>query len=225
MSTPHGIVSAQLDALLALIDEHRASRCGAIGEQTETECRQIIDDAHREARDRMHRAVEQERERARQRLVEARAQLQTRARHEQYRVALTLLAEGWERLQRALQDRWQNREQRVAWCLALIEQALQVLPCKPWTIEHPAEWHPDELHDAFERLRNHCGGLPTFTPADDVQAGLRFCTDGACLDGTLDGLLTDRTAVEARLLASFHRFLGAKTLTNGAAAPDAPRHE
>ena len=36
---------------------------------------------------------------------------------------------------------------------------------------------------------------------EGIEAGLRICRDGNCVDGTLQALLADRRVIEARLLA------------------------
>ena len=40
--------------------------------------------------------------------------------------------------------------------------------------------------------------------AEDIEAGVRIHTDGACLDASLAGLMSDRRRIEALLLAELN---------------------
>lgn len=208
MSEANPIVDAQRNALMELLRQTRERQYAEVSEQAQAQQHKLLAQAHREARTRMHSAVMLERSRAEHQLVAARAQLQTRARQRQYQVALALLAEGWEQLQGALDARWRDPDQRRQWILALLEQGLQVLPSCPWRIQHPADWQTAELAEAAERVQRHCGSEPQWQPDPDLTAGLRIYARHACLDGTHRGLLADRTAVEARILAELDRLLG-----------------
>ncbi len=209
MSEPRGIIDAQLDSLLELVERHRDERCRAIREQAEVERRELLAEAHAEARGRMHRAIQTERQRARSELTAARARLQTRARQQQYRIALGLLHEGWDTLQGAIRKRWNTPEGRRPWIRALVAEAMVVLPrSQCWHIEHPLGWDPSEAKEETARMIDYCGRAPEWVARDDLNVGLRFCTDGACLDGSAAGLLTERTAIEARLLAGVNVLLG-----------------
>ena len=50
-------------------------------------------------------------------------------------------------------------------------------------------------------LQGHIEGAPELRSAVGLQAGLRICSGGTCLDGTLPSLLDDRRAIGAQLLA------------------------
>lgn len=213
MNTPAGVLDAQLQSLLELLERHRETRCRAIREQAEEKRRELLAQAHGEARQRMHRAIAAERQRTEAELTAARAQLQTRARQRQYRIALSLLETGWEQIRQAVRERWHDPQARGQWVRALVDEALVVLPRSRWRIEHPTDWDPAELSEEMARVREGCGSEPELAARTDLQAGLRFCTDGACLDGSADGLLADRTGVEAQLLAELHALLGRDALS------------
>jgi hypothetical protein len=63
------------------------------------------------------------------------------------------------------------------------------------------------------------GHAPTLSPDSDISAGLRICCATTCVDATLGetglGLLFDRTAAEARLLAHLHHILARREGNNG----------
>ncbi|WP_303901508.1 hypothetical protein [Thiohalomonas denitrificans] len=213
MMTPAGIVDAQLHSLLELIEQHRDERCRAISEQAEERRRELLTEAHRQARQQMHRAIQSERRRARSELTAARARLQTRTRQQQYRIALGLLHEGWDGLQEIVRERWSTAESRRLWIRALVAEAMVVLPQSKWRIEHPVGWDRSEMEQETARITGYCESPPEWVARDDIDAGLRFSTDGACLDGSAAGLLTERTALEARLLAEVNSLLGEDILS------------
>lgn len=213
MNRPAGVIDTQLDALLELVEKHREERCRAILQQAEEKRRELLAEAHSQARRHMHEAVQSERHRARSELTAARASAQTRARQQQYRTALGLLREAWDRLGEAMAERWSTPETRLPWIRALVAEAMVVLPqSQCWRIEYPAAWDPSEMEEEMERMTAYCQRTPELIPREDLHAGLRFCTDGACLDGSVEGLLIDRTGVESRLLAEVNRLLGGDIL-------------
>ena len=159
----------------------------------------------------MHAAVEEERLRANQRIAAARAQVQTRLRQRAHQTALLLLHHGWDHLHQALIERWKAPETRSRWIAALGRQALHTLPRQAWKIHHPPGWDTAEASTLCERIAGHCGVKPSFEADNEIGAGLRLVTDGACLDGTLEGLLADRSAIEAQLLAQLNHLLAGRT--------------
>lgn len=204
---PHSVLDAQMEALLALVEQHRAERCSQLLAQAEERRHALLAEAYGEARSRMHEAVLTERRRGKDKLDATRAQLETRARAQQHQTALLLLQQGWELLGQAVLQRWKSAPQRRLWVGTLLRQALHLLPRCSWVIEHPPGWDPAECAELHEALRAHCGALPQLQANDQLDAGLRICAAGACLDGTLEGLLADREAIEAQLLAQLHNLL------------------
>lgn len=51
------------------------------------------------------------------------------------------------------------------------------------------------------RLQKQLAHAPHFEVKSTITAGLRICAGGACVDGSADGLLRERLAIEAVLLA------------------------
>ncbi|PKM45877.1 MAG: hypothetical protein CVV05_06380 [Gammaproteobacteria bacterium HGW-Gammaproteobacteria-1] len=209
MSEVHSVLDAQVETLLELVERHRSERCTQLLEQAQERRHTLLAQTYGEARTRMHEAIVTERRRGNEKLDATRAQLQTRARQQQHRTALLLLQQGWELLGQSVLQRWKTAAQRRLWVCNLLHQALQRLPRCAWVIEHPPGWDSAECSEQLEVIRRHCGVEPQLRTDDQLHAGLRVCADGACLDGTLEGLLADRDAIEAQLLAQLHRLLNA----------------
>jgi hypothetical protein len=206
MSEPKSIVDAQLEALLRLVAQHFEDRCRQTMAQAKAQAAALTEQAHREARDRMHEAIQHERARWDEKIQWTRAHLWTRQCQRRQRVNMLLLQQGWEKLYEILVQRWQKPNQRRLWVDALIDQALTRLPGKTWRIEHPPDWPADERLHASERLAAHIGGQsPSFVEVQDIVAGLRIRADETCLDGTVAGLLANRKAIEGQLLAEIGR--------------------
>lgn len=202
------VIDAQVEALLQLIKDYRERRCREILEHAQSEATTAVKHAHRDARARMHKAVEEERVRSQEKIVSTQAQLQTQRRQRQQQADAALLRQAWGALQGQLVTRWQDTHSRRIWVRALLRQARALLPAKKWQIEHPVGWHTQEalgpdsaLDDRSERES------PAFVEVPEISAGLRIRAGEACLDGTPAGLLASRAEVEAELLAQFHRLV------------------
>ena len=61
-------------------------------------------------------------------------------------------------------------------------------------------WPDDEKQSFLQQVRKHTGQTPDARASADIGAGLRICSGGSCVDGTLTGILSDRRGVEAILL-------------------------
>lgn len=201
MNDERSDVREPMDALLELLQEHADQRCEQIRREAGEQARELVRNAYREARQHVHRGIEEERLHARRRIEAARAQLETRNR-QHYRDAVShTLKRAWNRLQRALTLRWKSSDGRRQWVGSLVERALASLPQAPWRIEHPSDWATDELGKWQSRIETRSGAQCVFAVDEDLSAGLRICAGGACLDGTLHGLLANREEIEAQLLA------------------------
>lgn len=207
MSEPGSVLDAQVQTLLALVEQHRERHCARIAAEAQQQREAILRQAHHDARQRMREAIRSERLRTREKLEATAAQLQTRERQQQHKSALLMLHRGWELLGDAVLRRWKAAPQRREWMCALIKLALERLPPRPWVIEHPPGWDPEECAELRAAMEQHCGAAPQLRADGQLHAGLRICADGACLDGTLEGLLADREAIEAQLLAQLNDLL------------------
>ena len=201
MSQPENIVSAQLQHLLTQLDAHRQARCEELLAQARNEARQEIGHAYQKARTRVHQAVTNIRERTRQQLVSAAAKQQTRERQLRQQEDQALLQRAWQPLQELLLQRWQDPATRQLWIEQLLEQAARVLVDTTWKIRHPPDWPGDERKAVEGRLVKLHGYSPVFSAQPSIRAGLLIVADQTRVDGTMDGLLHDRSRVEALLLA------------------------
>lgn len=219
MSTPSSVLEAQLQSLLQLVEQQRAEECAQVEAEVRQQRDEILQRAHHQARTRMHEAIVTERRRNERQLDSTRAQLRTRNREHQHKVALLMLHRGWEALREALAARWRDPQTQKQWCDNLLERAQARLPGGPWDIEHPSGWKQAPAQAFAQQVRQATGYAPTLCADSDISAGLRICADTACLDATLGrpgiGLLADRTTVEARLLAHLHHILAKREGNHG----------
>jgi hypothetical protein len=189
--------AAALAEMLRLVEDHERARCREIAAQAQNDVRDLLREAHAAARLRMHRHVQDLKHFRDRETARARAELETAHRRHRQRCDRVLLEAGWALLRPVLAARWREPAARRRWVERLAREALARLPRGDWTVVCPADW------DRAERaaLAQELGTAPTWQETPDVSAGLRFCAGGACLDGTLEGLLADRAAIEAMLLA------------------------
>ena len=189
-------------ALLAVLQEHRASECARLRAEAEKEASELLGDARREARRRVHNAAVRERERAAMRIRAAQAELNTRRREHQQRLGWALLRDAGEQLEQALLGRWREADARRSWVEAALGRALAQLPAGPWAVHHPADWPEAERSAFLEVLASRGQNIAVnFRPDQAVQAGLVITSARTSLDASVRGLLADREATEAELLA------------------------
>lgn len=210
MNESVSVIDAQVEALLKLIEDYRESRCRQLLEKARSEAAMIVRQTHREGRARMHKAITEERSRTHEKLASTQARLQTQRRQRQQQADMALLQRAWAALREALLSRWQDAEARRTWIQSLFNEASAVLPAKPWQVEHPSGWDPQEAPAGRAHAQSG-GGAAKFVEMADIDAGLRIRAQGTCLDGTLTGLLTGRAEVEAQLLAEYYRVANALT--------------
>ena len=117
------------------------------------------------------------------------------------RASAHILASAWPRLEAALLASWHDPGGRQTWVLGVLAQARHLLPRGVWTLRHAPDWPETEWQALGTALTAELGSEPRFVADGSVSAGLAIEGAGALLDGTLEGLLKDRTRIEARLLA------------------------
>jgi len=191
-------VAEQEQALTAIIDDFCASQCAAIRARAQQETDALLEQAFREARRMVHQAVSAEREHASAIFRSVRAGLQTEHRRQAQQQNMALLETARRLLETEIQRRWHDTDARNAWVAATVRQAQGQLPSGPWEIVHAPDWPAPERRDVAASVTEHA---PHFTSDDKLRAGLAISAAGVRLDATLEGLLSDRTAVGARLLA------------------------
>jgi hypothetical protein len=199
-------------ALIELITSSGRARCATILEQAQGQARERVRNAFREARRRVARAISGERLRARSLLASHEARLETQDRQRYQDSVQHLLARARHRLDAALLARWTQADSRRQWLEHLLDQARQRLPVTTWVIEHPADWDTTELDPWQDAIRTLSGSVPQLRVDSALRAGVRIQAGGACLDGSLEGLLADEQAIQAQLLARLEAALpGTKT--------------
>lgn len=164
------------------------------------EARELLGATHRAARRRMHDNVLEIRQVMRRELDQAQAALETARRQHQQRCDFALLEASWPLLREALARRWQDAGARQVWVESLLRQAQRALPAGAWDVHCPADWPASERERLAAQLAS-AGITVRFLVDATASAGLRLCAGGACLDGTAEGILGDRAAIQARLLA------------------------
>ena len=107
---------------------------------------------------------------------------------------------AWPQLVDALVARWRDPAGRRAWFRAAARQARERMRGDVWKVEHPVGWDTDEQREFIAAL-GVTNDVVTLTEDRDLAAGIRIRGTQATLDATIHGLIADRAAVEASLLA------------------------
>jgi hypothetical protein len=193
-------LAAGEQALLDLVEADRAQRCDTIMAEARANAAATLAAAYAEARGRMRSTFAGERERRVALVAAAQAKLQTHRRLHEQRRAAALVAAGWQKLPAALRVRWQHALSQRAWVECVIAAARAALPKSSWRIEYAAGW-PDEARAALcQSLAGELGAPPQLVADDTIQAGLKVVAGRMAVDGTLEGLLGDRSEIGAALL-------------------------
>ncbi|MGE5155862.1 MAG: hypothetical protein ACM3ST_17870 [Bdellovibrio bacteriovorus] len=187
--------------LLRLVEAYWESECRSLFEAARQEAAELIGRTYQQERARLHQRVLAERAGARERIQAARAERDTRERAGRERANARILAVAWPRIETALAARWHDSEGRQAWVQGVLEQARQLLPHGVWTLRHAPDWPEHEWQALGSLLAAQIGSEPRFVADGAISAGLAIEGAGAVLDGSLEGLLKDRTRIESRLLA------------------------
>lgn len=199
---PASVLDVQVETLLALVNERRAQRTRDIRAKSEALVQEILQTAHAEARENLHQAVARERERVTQALRQARARAELETRQRAQRETVTLLKHMWERIGAALEARWVAQRERAAWIAAAVQQAAQLLPDRPWRMEHAAGVQREEQPRDEAQVAGVARDVEWHLEPR-IRAGVRVRTSGATLDATVEGLLAVREDIEALFLADY----------------------
>jgi hypothetical protein len=198
-------VQDQEKALMDLVEEYQETECRHTLEKATEEAARIVSRVYKENRQLLHERVVAERKRAEARIRMAQAELETTRRRHRQQSSLALLKKGWQQLKPRLELRWQDLALRKQWVDVVLRGALETLPRRNWIIRHPPGWDEQEQKAVVTELANQLETSPLFESEQRIHAGLIIESDGNRLDATPDGLLTDRDALEARLLALLDR--------------------
>ena len=161
----------------------------------------LLQNAHRRAREHMHRRIQRERRRMRLAEQTAEARLATRKRVAAHARINTLIGAARELLPQALQDRWTNSENRRDWCKSLLRQTCRSLQGPEILVEHPDDWEEDERRAFLIKVQQHFGKPPQAKADAGLLAGLRIHSGNAWLDGSIAGLLAQQDRIDAQLAA------------------------
>ncbi len=186
--------------LLKLIEEDRDRECGQLLKRAREEASELLRQTYRRERRDLHRRLVDERARARARIEAAAAEMATHRRQRADKAHFALLAAAWPRLRERLSARWLQPETRRCWADRHLAQALRILPHRAWTIRYAPGWSLQERQAFEEALARDLDDPPGFVEDPAIGAGFVIQTPGASLDASLEGLLADRRALEARLL-------------------------
>lgn len=200
-----GIVARQVELLTGVVRAQKERRCREIVQAAQERAAALIRQSRREARTRVREAVIEERRRRDQAIVEAKHRLETEARKQVQSRHSEVLGQAWPRLTRELERRWADAGTRTGWCELLLDEAARLLGNDAWIIEHPdpqsGSWSADDAARLAEWLAARDIAAPELRADEALGPGLRIRRGGACLDGTIRGLLARRNLVEGRLLA------------------------
>jgi hypothetical protein len=200
-----GIVRHQVETLTGVLREHTERRCREIRREAEQRAEALRSDSRREARRRVHEAVLEERRRRESAIVEAKQRLDSDARRQLQMRYEELVELAWPLLRREFAARWAESGSRAEWCALLIDDAARLLGADDWVVEHPDPgtdaWSPADSKQLGKALAGRGVQECRFRAVRGLDAGLRIRRGGACLDGTIDGVLAHRDAVTGRLLA------------------------
>lgn len=205
MNEIDGVVRAQVDALMELLEESRSANCREAIERAELQAAEFRRRARKQARERVRQAAHEERERLEHALRMAQAELDTEQRRRARQRDLELIRAGRTALQQALSARWHVAAGRRDWARVTLLEAQDVLLGREWTLEHPAAWPAAERDAALQFAREQCGATIVAEPADELDTGLRVRSGGALVDMSIPGLMANDRAIEGELLAEFNR--------------------
>jgi hypothetical protein len=193
-------IERQMRALLDLVEADRARQCAQILGDESGRAAALLSQAHADARARMRQAFDEQRVLRHERIAAAQARLATQRRlHEQQRTA-ALLRLAWDQLPGTLLALWRQTASRAAWIDHVFSSARARMPRGPWHIAHAADWPASDRQALAQTLATGSGATPLFDSDTTIVAGLRITANGNVIDGTLGGLLADRSAIEAMLL-------------------------
>jgi hypothetical protein len=204
MNAPESIVDAQVDHLLKVVDQYENEHCNAIRDRASAHAAKIIREAYVHARERTTRSIEEIRSQSLQDLKMAEANLQTKIRLARHKLDEAFLEQAWVQLRDALCKRWLDVERRNEWLNEIIQQADASLVSRSWLMECPDTLSDKECAELKSQLDTLGLDSVEMKPGKDINAGLRICAGGACIDGTVDGLLKQRARIEEMFLASIY---------------------
>lgn len=189
----NGDQTPSLQRLLQRITQHQETACQEILAAAEQQAAELVATATAEAKQRKERAKKVAKQQWNATIASRQARQATEKRLNQLRQTQTVLDQGWQMLLEALHQRWHQAEARALWVAMLVQRAEQLFTTDGWTVIHPPSWQPAELGNTNRET--------TFQADATLTAGLRIGSQGAWLDGTIEGMVANRQELSALLLA------------------------
>jgi hypothetical protein len=194
-----GALDLQVAALTARVHRVRDERLGELRAALADQVATLASGARAEARRLLRAAARDKRARVRERGREALAEVDAQRRRHEFDVERRLIEEALAALPDALERRWRDAPARRAWWQNAVRIAAARLVARDWRIEFAG------VLDAAERTAlaaavAACGARAELASSAE-RAGLRISAGASVVDATSRGLLADRPAIAARLLA------------------------
>ena len=207
MNSFRGVLDMQVQSVLDALRAQQDRRSREIESAAARKAEELLAESRQRMRERAHRAVVEERQRRETALLDARHRMETASRRRVQEHYRTFLHEAMPLLTAELENRWREEAARRSWCEMLIDEATERLPRERWTVEHPGDWSGRDTEWLEQAFAARKFPAPELREDGDIVAGLRIRLGPACLDATLAGLMANRHAVEAHLLAAWERRL------------------
>ncbi|MDH5172979.1 MAG: hypothetical protein OEW92_11210 [Gammaproteobacteria bacterium] len=198
---PESIVDAQVQRLLDIVETWRKEQCDALADEAQQESRRVIRQAYQSARKNLHEDIQLTRRQISDTLAAARARQHTLMMQQRHKAASGFLETCWNSLADKLHARWRQPESRRQWITKIVSTATALVPATEWLIEHPQDWSSDEQQQLGRQIEARVGGQARFAAVPEITAGIRISTEGAVIDGSLQGLMADRNAIDSVTLA------------------------
>lgn len=186
--------------LIHMLEQYRDEECLRLLDQARAEAASLLKNTHRRARRQLHLRAESERARARSRIAAARAELETRRRRHRQDLSSALLRAAHQRLSDKLAERWADPQARSRWIRSAVTQARAILPSGRWTVRHPTCFRAQDNNTLIVALNGDAPQAAALLAEPAIDAGLIIESGDVSLDASLEGLLSDRASIDARLL-------------------------
>lgn len=200
-SEPDKSNTETLEYLLGIVVENRDRRCTELREGARSHANDIIKQAHTRVRGRLHHHITMLREKYIDRISAAQARNQTLIRQQHQLADKDILNAAWPVLYESLRVLWNDPAIRGKWSEAAVTSASSKLLERGWRIEHPADFGTEEQARLKQYLITFGEKTAELSVADDIEAGIRIIVNETVIDATLEGLLQQRSVIEAMIIA------------------------
>lgn len=203
MSLPKNILTAQVQQLLELIERTKTDKITLVREQANKEAQSLLKQAFNSAKIKVRADIKASRQDMEKEIKIAHAHMETLAKQARYQAEEKVLDKAWDLLEKALLRRWMQETSRKAWIERVSSSALQYLLEATWNVTYAPGWSEAERMQWQQDLQTRNIRIAEFREQADLQAGLVVHAGLAVVDGSLQGLMYDRTGLQARLIAAY----------------------